>query len=168
MRGEVHYPPPPGRLPRVPGGGRRTELEPLCKAVGEEGLQLSGGRCQNKPVPSGSPETGEGTGPAQLGPGWLQVAITELRRDCLETSGLGALATCPAWGPRGKLVKTAAALTGPHMPASAVQLNWQLPEGRAFSHLQVEHEWQRDVWRSPQGQREVEPSLAWHTEVHRT
>lgn len=61
----------------VPGGGKRTELAPLCKAVGEEGLQLSGGRCQNKPVPSGSPETRERAGLARLGPVWFRGAITE-------------------------------------------------------------------------------------------
>lgn len=63
--------PPPAWLPRVPGGGRRTELAPLCKVAEEEGLQLSGGRCQNKPVPFGSPETREGAGQ----PTWASLAL---------------------------------------------------------------------------------------------
>lgn len=54
---------------------------PLCKAAREEGLQLSGGRCQNKPGPCGSPETREGAGLALLGPAWLQVGITEQWRE---------------------------------------------------------------------------------------
>lgn len=54
---------------------------PLCKAAGEEGLQLSGGRCQNKPVSSGSPETWEGADPAWLvlrGSQWASLSHAEI------------------------------------------------------------------------------------------
>lgn len=117
---------------------------PLCKAAAEEGLQLSGGRCQNKPVPGGSPETREGAGPAR--PGGLPAGITEPRSGGLEAPGPGALATggsCPHWS---------------HMLASALRF----PEGEDGSCLNPEHGWPRSVLGSPQGQQEVACSLALH------
>lgn len=51
---------------------------PLCKAAREEGLQLSGGRYQNKPVPCGSPDTREGARPAQAGSKWASLSDGEV------------------------------------------------------------------------------------------
>lgn len=72
------------------------------------------------------------------------------------------------WPPAPPGMPGGAALTGPPMLALVLQLNWQLPEGRDFSHLNPEHAWQRGVLGSPQGQQEVELSLALHTEVNFT
>lgn len=88
-----------------------------------------------------------------------------ISRDGPLPPGVGSLGLLPA-----SPAVPGAALTHrlPMLTLDSPQLNWQLPEGRDFSHLNPEPVSGKSRAWSPQGQQEVELSLALHTEVHCT
>ena len=100
-------------------------------------------------------------GPA---PAWLSVVTADQSRDGPSPQAWGP------WPPARLTCNSRWSCSDLSLPmlTSILQLNWRLPEGTGFYHLNPEPKWQIQRAWSPQGQQEVELSLTLHIEVHCT